>query len=164
MFSFSNECEYIIILCLCQEKKIFFYIGDRMNEKRNFWDKATIIITGICIIAITIAGTILLKMESASKSVIIKSENSSIIENEIDKTEQSETSDGDYSTEIYGLININTADKETLMLLSGIGEKRATDIIEYRKLNPFNRIEEITNISGIGEKTFEKIKDKICVN
>lgn len=63
-----------------------------------------------------------------------------------------------------GKINLNTAGKEELMELPGIGEARAGDIIEYRQqYGSFSSIEEIMNISGIGEKMFEKIKDDIEV-
>ena len=61
-------------------------------------------------------------------------------------------------------ININTASKEELMELSGIGEARAQAIIEYREsFGGFGYIEEIMNVSGIKEAAFEKIKDHICV-
>ena len=61
-----------------------------------------------------------------------------------------------------GRININLATKEELMTLSGIGERKADDIIAYREANGgFGAIEEITNVSGIGNTTFEKLKDKI---
>ena len=61
-------------------------------------------------------------------------------------------------------ININTADTETLMLLPEIGEKTAEAILLYRQKNgAFQGIEEIQNVSGIGEKTFEKISDYIVV-
>ena len=63
-----------------------------------------------------------------------------------------------------GKVNLNTAGKEELMTLSGIGEARAEDILEYRqKYGSFSSIEDIMNISGIGEKMFEKIKDDIEV-
>ncbi len=63
-----------------------------------------------------------------------------------------------------GLININTADQATLTTLRGIGEAKAKAIIEYREKNgPFKSVEEIKNVSGIGDKTFEDIKDKITV-
>lgn len=61
------------------------------------------------------------------------------------------------------LININTASKEMLITLSGIGEKTADKIIEYREKNPFNTIDDIKNVSGIGESLYEKIKDFITV-
>lgn len=61
-------------------------------------------------------------------------------------------------------ININTADKEELMTLSGIGEAKADAVIAYReKHGSFQNIDEIMNVSGIGENLFEKIKEKICV-
>lgn len=61
-------------------------------------------------------------------------------------------------------ININTAGKEQLMTLPGIGESKAVDIIRYRQNNGrFTVIEDIMNISGIKENAFEKLKDLICV-
>ncbi|MGC9099977.1 MAG: helix-hairpin-helix domain-containing protein [Caldisericum sp.] len=63
-----------------------------------------------------------------------------------------------------GKININSATKEELMTLPGIGEVKANAIIDYRtKHGPFKSIHDIVNVSGIGEKTFEKIKDLITV-
>lgn len=62
-------------------------------------------------------------------------------------------------------ININTADASQLQEISGIGEKKAADIIQYRESKgSFQKIEEITEVSGIGDKTFEKIKEQITVN
>ena len=60
------------------------------------------------------------------------------------------------------LININTASKEDLMTLPGIGGATAESIIEYRKERRFERIEDLMNVSGIGEAKFNKIKDLIC--
>lgn len=60
-------------------------------------------------------------------------------------------------------ININTAGKEELMTLPNIGEKRAEAIIEYRKTKRFEKIEDIKNVSGIGDKFFEAMKDLIIV-
>lgn len=61
-------------------------------------------------------------------------------------------------------ININTADAELLCMLDGIGEATAEDIIEYREENGgFGVIEDIMNISGIGQKKFDVIKNAICV-
>lgn len=62
------------------------------------------------------------------------------------------------------VININTASKETLMTLNGIGESKAQAIIDYRdEIGGFKSIDDITKVSGIGEKTLEKIKDKISI-
>jgi competence protein ComEA len=61
-------------------------------------------------------------------------------------------------------VNINTAGADELKSLSGIGIKRAQGIIEYRKKNgPYRNIEEIKNVSGIGDKIFQRNKDCICV-
>ena len=61
-------------------------------------------------------------------------------------------------------VNINTADKNLLMTLPGIGEGRAEDIISYRDDNGgFKSIEEIKNIKGIKDNIFEKIKDMIII-
>lgn len=61
-------------------------------------------------------------------------------------------------------IDINTADKEQLMTLSGIGEAKAESIIRYRaEHGNFAQIEDITNVDGIGESLFQKIKEYIYV-
>lgn len=62
------------------------------------------------------------------------------------------------------LININTATLEELDSLPGIGPTIAQRIIDYRNKNgPFNTIEDIMNVSGIGPATFDEIKDLITV-
>ena len=61
------------------------------------------------------------------------------------------------------LININTASKNELKTLTGIGDAKADAIIEYRSKNAFTRIEDIKNVSGIGEAAFEKIKEHITI-
>ncbi len=61
-------------------------------------------------------------------------------------------------------INLNTATLEQLQSLPGIGPASAKNILEYRnKAGKFNRIEEIINVKGIGEKKFLKIKDRLTV-
>lgn len=63
-----------------------------------------------------------------------------------------------------GKININTATMEDLDTLPGIGPAYAQRIIEYREVNgPFSSIEEIILVSGIGDSTFDKIRDSITV-
>lgn len=68
------------------------------------------------------------------------------------------------TSEDTGKVNINNCTKEDLMSLSGIGEVLATRIIEYRETNEFKSIDDIMNVSGIGAKKFENIKDYITVN
>lgn len=60
-------------------------------------------------------------------------------------------------------INLNLATKEELMSLPNIGEKRAQAILDYRQENKFQKIEDIKNVSGIGDKYFEAMKDLITV-
>lgn len=63
-----------------------------------------------------------------------------------------------------GKVNINTADVTALQTLNGIGEVKAKAIIEYREKNGnFEKIEDIKNVSGIGDSAYEKIKDNITV-
>ena len=60
-------------------------------------------------------------------------------------------------------ININTASLEELITLPGIGEVYAKRIIDYRKEHKFKSISEIVKIKGIGDKTYQNLKDKIGV-
>lgn len=61
-------------------------------------------------------------------------------------------------------ININTASKDQLTSLTGIGDAKANAIIEYRNKNGnFKAIEEIKNVSGISDSLYEKIKDNITI-
>ena len=63
-----------------------------------------------------------------------------------------------------GKININTAMESELEEIPGVGESTAKKIIEYRKNNgKFKEIEDIKNVSGIGDSKFENMKEKICV-
>ena len=61
-------------------------------------------------------------------------------------------------------VNINTAGVDELVALPGIGKAYAERIVEYRQKNgPFKRVEDILNVRGIGEKTFERIKDRLTL-
>ncbi|MCI8671705.1 MAG: comEA protein [Bacilli bacterium] len=82
----------------------------------------------------------------------------------IDKKEsiiENGNNEGENSTNI---ININTANAEQLTSLTGIGEAKAKAIIEYRNVNgAFKSIDDIMEVSGIGESVFVKIKDHITI-
>jgi competence protein ComEA len=64
-----------------------------------------------------------------------------------------------------GAVNINTADSSELQKLNGVGPSTAQKIIDYRNGNgAFGSPEELMNVSGIGRKTFEKMKDAVTVD
>jgi len=65
---------------------------------------------------------------------------------------------------LSGIININKATAELLQTIPGIGPSTAEKIIDFRNNNgPFRSIEELMDVNGIGEKTFEKMKEKLCI-
>jgi len=64
-----------------------------------------------------------------------------------------------------GLIDINTANSMELQLLKGIGSTKADAIVEYRESKgPFLQKEDIKNVSGIGDATYDKIKDRLKIS
>ncbi len=68
-----------------------------------------------------------------------------------------------YIPEGENLISLNKATKEQLMTIKGIGVETADKIIEYRQKTPFCTIEDITKISGIGQKTYLRIRGLLCL-
>lgn len=91
------------------------------------------------------------KQQSTNTQVIITS--SGVVEKEEQKEETKQKK-----------VNINTATQSELETLSGIGSSTANKIITYRKeKGTFKKIEDIKNVSGIGEAKFNKIKDYITV-
>lgn len=60
-------------------------------------------------------------------------------------------------------ISINTATKEELDRLPGVGEKMAERIIAQRETAPFRELQDLKRVKGIGDKTYEKLKDQICL-
>lgn len=102
------------------------------------------------------------RSELKKPDMILEDNTSSVttVQNEYIEYKPVVYADGEY----HGLININTAPKELLVTLNGVGDKTADSIIEYRNaVSGFKSIEEIKNISGIGEKKFDEIKDNICI-
>ena len=96
--------------------------------------------------------------EEVSPSTEALVADSKVTESAVSEISGDATSDGD-------LVNINTADTTMLQTLSGIGEKRAADIINYRETNGlFETVDDLDQVSGIGEKTMEKLRPLITVN
>lgn len=83
----------------------------------------------------------------------------------ISKTSSGKSSGSKVSTNnSNSKVSINSASKEELMTLNGVGEAKAQKIIEYREKNgQFKSIEDIKNVSGIGDSMYEKIKDNITL-
>ncbi len=136
-----------------------------MKNREKFFDKPTLIYTIICVLIISAIGCIFLVMEHINNTNIVKSPSSYQTEETIDKLHRStHNKENEYSVDIFGLININSAQKEELMLLPGIGTLKADAIIEYRTNSPFKKAEDILKVAGISKKTFEKIKNIICVD
>ncbi|WP_228584202.1 ComEA family DNA-binding protein [Campylobacter sputorum] len=67
-------------------------------------------------------------------------------------------------TYVFGAIDLNTASKDELMTLKGVGESKAEAIIEYRKANKFNSIEDIKKVKGIGDKIYKDNKNSMSVD
>ena len=94
----------------------------------------------------------------------IKNHELIIIRNINDKINEDDVIEDSISEEVIDdtLISINNSDIEQLKEIPGIGEVKAKAIISYRESNgKFRSIDELKNVDGIGEKTFEKIKDNI---
>ena len=60
---------------------------------------------------------------------------------------------------LFAQINLQTASKEELMGIKGIGEKKAEQIIEYRKTNTINNPEDLKNIKGFGDSIVGNVKE-----
>ena len=79
-------------------------------------------------------------------------------------TEQMAEAADETMPEAAGPIDINMADAAALQTLPGIGETKAAAIIAHREANgPFASVDDLQNVTGIGEKTLEKLKEHITV-
>lgn len=85
-----------------------------------------------------------------------------VLDSEIEAEGQQEKGTG--AIDSKGKININKATVDELMTIPGIGQVKAQSIVDYRNENgKFNSIDELTNITGIGVKTLEKLRDKVDI-
>lgn len=84
-------------------------------------------------------------------------------ENEAADSAAAETDGADQAAP-QGIVNINTADADTLQTLPGVGEVLAGRIIEYRELSGgFVTVEQLMEVSGIGQQKFDALRDDITV-
>ena len=123
---------------------------------KNYSTEKILLIIALILFAGIIFFNAFYKSDASIPSVIYINENDKV---------NSENLDGNGQISNLNKININTATVEELSEnLSGIGETIAKRIVEYREHNgEFTNIEDIKNVSGIGDKMFESIKDLICV-
>lgn len=79
-------------------------------------------------------------------------------------SQQISNKNGNSESSIDYPININTCTVDDLVTINGIGEKKASAIVEYRDvIGGYTSVEEIKNIKGIGDKVFDKISPYLCV-
>jgi competence protein ComEA len=65
---------------------------------------------------------------------------------------------------VVSMVNINTADIDTLSSLPGVGPKKAESIVSYRELNGnFQSVDELVNVKGIGKRMVAKLIDKVTI-
>ncbi len=142
-----------------------------MDLKKTDKDLNRLILSGVLLAAsaaVIVTGGIIESRERENVPAVIvevvsETERVSETFSAVSETESAENT-ADSSDEPTALmININTASAEELARLKGIGEKIAARIVEYRQEKPFEKIEDIMNVSGIGEKKFEDIREMICV-
>lgn len=95
----------------------------------------------------------------------VKTENIKSTKNEFSTYYNQNVNKKNYTTTQKVIVNINTASVQELCTIRMIGETKAKAIVNYReKYGAFKDKKDIVKVYGIGEKTYEKIKDSICVN
>lgn len=117
--------------------------------------------------AIDLAGGFLISADQSQINLALKLDDQMVVYvpqvGEETKETAQQTIVEETETEEKAKINLNTADAAQLQSLNGIGEKKAEAIIQYREENgSFQTIEDLKNVSGIGDKTFEALKDFIA--
>ncbi len=94
------------------------------------------------------------------KDVDCKLQEFTVIAKDVEDNFNNTETNTDVGNEGTACVNINTATKEQLTTLNGVGDSTAQKIIDGR---PYTQITDLLNVSGIGQATLDKFKDKICV-
>lgn len=141
------------------------YIGEKNMDIKYNHEKILIIIALFLCAGILFYNAFFIPEISIPSVIYVNSENSEENSNSSESqtdTNESSNPEQDISNK---KININTATETELSdNLTGVGPATAKKIVEYRaKVGKYSSIEDIKNVSGIGEKTFEEFKDMICV-
>lgn len=133
--------------------------GLKSNANTNYVNLSAKITDEMVIWIYTTGEISKLKMEQSSSEHMIKTCNCPVVDNTTCLN-----SNSNKSNTTNNMVNINTASVEELSKLNGIGESKAKNIIDYRNRNgKFNKIEDIMNVTGIGEAAYNKIKENITV-
>lgn len=141
-----------------------------MAKKRRINPEIAILVA-VVVLAAAVIGYIIKNQAEASEFTYSIGDTASeriketiSLQNELLGESNTSSNNSTASGETQSVVNINTATKAELMTLTGIGEVKAKAIIDYRNENGnFSSTEEIMNVSGIGEKIYEKIKNRITV-
>lgn len=129
------------------EMVVIIYTKDQIKKAKEKETVSTIDVSNTCICP-KIANDACITKETAKSTSETKTNNDS----------------ASNSNNTNEKININTASLEELQTLSGVGASKAQSIIDYRnEFGKFSKIEDILNVSGIGESVYEKIKDSITI-
>lgn len=156
----NQETEQIVVYINGQVKKPGVYKLSKNSRLYQVIDMAGGMTKNAKKEALNLAETV---VDSQNIHVMSKREyKRSVSKNSFQK--DSEISEAKNDSGKSDLIDINTATKETLTTLPGVGESKAAAIITYREENgQFSTIEDIKKVSGIGDATYDNLKDLITV-
>lgn len=140
------------------KKEIVVEIKGEIKNPDVYWVKEESIIEDLILIAGGLTEEA--DVNSINRAEMLKNHQSIVIANKNEQKTVGKISNSGKNN----LVNINTASVNELDSLPGIGASRAEDIVKYREdNNGFKSIEEIKNITGIGESIYGKLKDKITI-
>lgn len=130
-------------------------VNDAINIAGGVTDKADLTDVNLAYILSDAIKVVIPKKETKKATVSIKT---------VPKVVTTTISTEETTQKDSNMININTATKEQLKTLTGIGDSTAQKIIDYRnEKGNYKKIEDVKNVSGIGDSKYEKIKDKITI-